>query len=136
MAEEETQQRLQDYSVRLSANSTNIALADQRLSVAERQLGEYHVRLHEAEDKLLTIKVVQEIHDTQIKAFGKLLIGNGTRETIPMDVDRLERAIQDILKVNWKQMEADMNALKKWLGVAGGAIVVMIVERLLGVLFP
>jgi hypothetical protein len=44
----------------------------------------------------------------------KILVGNGDRETIPMDLDRMERAIEEILKTNWKKIDVDLEGLKQW----------------------
>jgi hypothetical protein len=107
-----TLQRLSDYSQKTNTNTVNIALHDQRLTVLERRVEEYHKRLHDAEDTLLTVKVVQGIHDLQISGFKRILLGNGERETIPMDIERLEREIQSILKVDWVGMSNRLKAME------------------------
>jgi hypothetical protein len=111
---EEITQRLSDYSTRTNVNAMNIALIEQRMAVVERRQEEYHLRLHKVEDENLVMKTVQSIHDAQIQGVRKILIGNGDRETIPMDMDRMERAIQDILKVDWTAMRLKTEDLEKW----------------------
>lgn len=111
---EEITQRLSDYSLRTNTNAMNIALIEQRMAVVERRQEEYHLRLHKVEDENLVMKTVQSIHDAQIQGVRKILIGNGDRETIPMDMDRMERAIQDILKVDWTAMRLKTEDLEKW----------------------
>jgi hypothetical protein len=106
------QQRLSDYSIKTNTNTVNIALLNQRMDVLERRTEEYHKRLHEVEDAILTIKVVQGIHDTQIHAMRKILVGNGERDTIPFDLDRLENSIQGILKVDWVGMGNRLKTLE------------------------
>ena len=133
---EEITQRLSDYSLRTNTNAMQTALIDQRLTVAEKRAEEYHFRLHKAEDDLLVSKTVQAIHDTQIQAMRKILVGNGDRETIPMDMERMERAIEEILKTNWKQIAIDLELVKKWqdsfdkkYAVIWGAIALLIINR-------
>ena len=111
---EETAQRLSDYSTRTNVNAMNIALVEQRMAVVERRQEEYHQRLHKVEDESLVMKTVQSIHDVQIQGVRKILVGNGDRETIPMDMDRMERSIQDILKVDWTAMRLKTEDLEKW----------------------
>ena len=111
---EEISNKLNDYSTRTNVNAMNIALVEQRMAVIERRTEEYHLRIHKAEDDVLVLKTVQSIHDVQIQGMRKILIGNGDRETIPMDMDRMERAIQDILKVNWVEMRVKTEALEEW----------------------
>lgn len=144
MAEDENiNQRLSDYSLRTNTNAMGLALLDQRQTVTERRVEEYHHRLHKAEDDLLVIKTVQAIHDTQIQGMRKILVGNGDRETIPMDMDRMERAIEEILKTNWKQIAFDLEIVKKWQGdfdkkyaVLWGAIALLILNRVWEFIFP
>lgn len=114
MTENEVQERLKDYSTKTNVNAMNIELLKQSSAVNEKRLDEYHKRLHESEDTLLVIKTVQAIHDTQIQALRKILVGNGERETIPMDIERLEREIQDILKVDWRSMKVELVELDEW----------------------
>ena len=115
MAETENiAQRLSDYSVKTNVNAMQTALLDQRLAITEKRVEEYHQRLHKAEDELLVAKTVQTIHDTQINAMRKIVIGNGDRETIPMDMERMERNIQDILKVDWAAMRITLDELEKY----------------------
>ena len=115
MAETENiTQRLSDYSTRTNVNAMQTALLDQRLAITEKRVEEYHQRLHKAEDELLVAKTVQTIHDTQINAMRKIVIGNGDRETIPMDMERMERNIQDILKVDWAAMRIRLDELEKY----------------------
>ena len=144
MAEDENiNQRLSDYSLRTNTNAMGLALLDQRQTVTERRVEEYHHRLHKAEDDLLVIKTVQAIHDTQIQGMRKILVGNGDRETIPMDMDRMERAIEEILKTNWKQIAFDLEIVKKWQGdfdkkyaAIWGAIALLILNRVWEFIFP
>jgi hypothetical protein len=133
----ETQTRLSDYSTRTNVNAMNIALIDQRTAILEKRVDEYHSRLHTAEDELLVVKTVQQIHDTQIQAMRKILVGNGDRETIPMDIERMERAIEDILKTNWKQIAIDLALVAKWqesfdkkYAVVWAAIALLVINRL------
>ena len=112
--DKEIQDRLATYSMRSAANATQIALAEQRLAAQEKLIEGYHQRLHMAEDKIITIKVIQEIHDTEIKGIKKILVGNGTRDTIPMDLQRLEQNIQNILKVDWQEMKRATEELNEW----------------------
>jgi hypothetical protein len=111
MAEEDTTQRLSEYSTRTNVNAMNIALVDQRATVLERRTDEYHARLHKAEDEILVIKTKQEIHDVQIQGMRKLLAGNGDRATIPMDIARMDQMIANILKVDWNKVQADIGTL-------------------------
>ena len=144
MAEDENiNQRLSDYSLRTNTNAMGLALLDQRQTVTERRVEEYHHRLHKAEDDLLVIKTVQAIHDTQIQGMRKILVGNGDRETIPMDMDRMERAIEEILKTNWKQIAFDLEIVKKWQGdfdkkyaAIWVAVALLILNRVWEVIFP
>jgi hypothetical protein len=115
MAEaDDTQGRLKDYSLRTNVNAMNVALLDQRLTVNEKRTDEYHQRLHKQEDEMLIVKTKQEIHDVQIQAMRKILVGNGDRETIPMDIERMELAIANILKVDWNKAQRELDALKEW----------------------
>jgi chromosome segregation ATPase len=114
MSDENITQRLSEHSTKVNVNAMQIALLEQRVTIVERRMDEYHQRLHEAEDDILKMKVVQEIHDTEIKVLDKMLIGNGTRETIPMDIDRMSRAISDILKVDTKAMNIKIETLLAW----------------------
>ncbi len=115
MAEtEEVNQRLNDYSLRTNTNAMATALLDQRLAIMEKRVEEYHQRLHKAEDDLLVAKTVQAIHDTQIAAMRKILMGNGNRDTIPMDLERLELNIQGILKVDWATMQNSLKDLAEF----------------------
>ncbi len=110
---EETTERLKDYSTRTNTNAMQIALVDQRMAISEKRLDEYYTRLGKTEADVLVVKTVQAIHDTQLASMRKILVGNGDRETIPMDLDRLERNIQDILKVDWKTMQIQLRELEK-----------------------
>jgi hypothetical protein len=112
--QEEAQQRLQEYSTRTNVNAMNIALVDQRTAILEKRTDEYHLRLHKTEDELLVVKTKQEIHDVQIQGMRKILVGNGDRETIPMDIQRMEQAITNILKVDWNKAQAELDELKEW----------------------
>jgi hypothetical protein len=139
---EDITQRLSDYSLRTNTNAMATALLDQRQSVTERRVEEYHQRLHKAEDDLLVTKTVQAIHDTQIQSMRKILIGNGDRETIPMDMDRMERAIEEILKTNWRQIGIDLEAVKKWqdgfdkkIAWVWGAIGILVINRVWEIFF-
>jgi hypothetical protein len=114
---DESQQRLSEYSTRTNVNAMNIALIDQRTAILEKRVDEYHGRLHTAEDELLVVKTVQQIHDTQIQAMRKILVGNGDRETIPMDLERMDRAIAEILKVDHKELASRLGTLENY--VAG-----------------
>ena len=144
MAEnEDLNQRLNDYSLRTNTNAMQTALLDQRLTINEKRTEEYHLRLHKAEDELLVIKTVQAIHDTQIQGMRKILVGNGDRETIPMDMDRMERAIEDILKTNWKQIAIDLEVTKKWQEsfdkkymAIWGVVAALVVSRIWEIVFP
>jgi hypothetical protein len=136
MADDDTTQRLSEYSTRTNVNAMQIALVDQRTAIVEKRMEEYHLRLHKAEDDLLVVKTVQSIHDTQIQGMRKVLVGNGDRETIPMDLDRMERAIEEILKTNWRQISTDLEAVKKWqdgfdkkLALIWGSIAVLVINR-------
>lgn len=111
---EEINQRLSEHSTKVNVNAMEIALTKQSLAILQSQMQEYHQRLHKAEDDVLTIKVVQQIHDSEIKVHDKMLIGNGTRETIPLDIDRMSRAISDILKVDTKALQKDVVELMEW----------------------
>jgi hypothetical protein len=111
---DDIKKRLDDYSLRTNTNAMANALLDQRLTVTEKRMEEYHQRLHKAEDEFLVVKTIQSIHDTQIQGMRKILVGNGDRETIPMDLDRMERAIEEILKTNWKKIDVDLEGLKQW----------------------
>lgn len=111
---EDITQRLNDYSLRTNTNAMQTALLDQRLTITEKRVEEYHQRLHKAEDDLLVAKTVQAIHDTQIQSMRKILVGNGTRDTIPFDLDRLENSIQGILKVNWQAMLTRLDELEEF----------------------
>ncbi len=114
MAEQKTDaERFESYSQKTNVNAINIALHEQRIAGMEKRLDEYHIRLHVAEDKLLTMRVVQDIHDTQIRTYKAVLQGNGERQTIPMELDRLERDIQGILKVDWREMQGRIDDLVK-----------------------
>ncbi len=95
-------------------NAMGIALVEQRTTVTEKRLDEYHIRLHKIEDEFLIVKTKQEIHDVQIQGMRKILVGNGDRETIPMDMLRMEQAIANILKVDWNKAQAELDALKEW----------------------
>lgn len=120
MDDENIAQRLSDYSTRTNVNAMNIALVDQRMTITERLVSEANARLTKAENDVIVMKTVQALHDTQILSMRKILIGNGDRETIPMDLERLERNIQDILKVNWTQIQADVSSLQKQVDHASG----------------
>lgn len=140
---EDINQRLNDYSLRTNTNAMQQALLDQRVTVMEKRVEEYHLRLHKAEDELLVIKTIQQIHDVQIQGMRKILVGNGDRETIPMDLDRMERAIEEILKTNWKQLAVDMETVKAWqsnfdkkYAVLWGAVVLLILNRAWEIIFP
>lgn len=109
----EEAQRLSEYSTRTNVNAMNIALVQQSMAIVERRLEEYQQRLHLVEDEKLVIKTVQQIHDTQIQAMRKILIGNGDRETIPMDMDRMERAIAEILKIDHKDLQSRLKVLEE-----------------------
>lgn len=111
--DKETQERLTIYSQRIAANATQVALAEQRLASLEKLVETYHRRIHELENDVITMKVVQTIHDTDIKGVKKIMVGNGTRDTIPMDIQRLETNIQNILKVDWQEMQGEIEDLKK-----------------------
>lgn len=111
------QERLSNYSVRLAANQTQTTLHDQRMGSIEKLMEGYHQRVHVVEDDIVKIKVFQEIHDTEIKGVKKMLIGNGTRDTIPMDLVRLDNKIQSILNVNWQEMQTNIDALEIQLNV-------------------
>ena len=133
---EDITQRLSDYSTRTNVNAMATALLDQRQTVTERRVEEYHLRLHKAEDALLVAKTVQAIHDTQIQAMRKILVGNGDRDTIPLDIDRMERSIEEILKTNWKQIAIDLELVKKWqdgfdkkYAAVWGVIIVLVINR-------
>ena len=144
MAEDENiNQRLSDYSLRTNTNAMGLALLDQRETVLEKRVEEYHHRLHKAEDDLLVLKTVQAIHDVQIQGMRKILVGNGDRETIPMDMERMERAIEEILKTNWKQIAIDLEIAKRWqdgfdkkFAVLWGAIALLILNRVWEFIFP
>jgi hypothetical protein len=118
------------------------ALLDQRQAVTERRVEEYHQRLHKAEDDLLVLKTVQAIHDTQIQSMRKILVGNGDRDTIPMDIDRMERAVEDILKTNWRQIGIDLGVVQKWQGdfdkkyaVLWGIVAVLVANKVWDIFF-
>jgi hypothetical protein len=135
-------QRLSDYSLRTNTNAMQSALLDQRLTINEKRTEEYHLRLHKAEDDLLVLKTVQAIHDVQIQGVRKILIGNGDRETIPMDIDRMERAVEDILKTNWKQIAIDLGIVQKWQGdfdkkyaVLWGIVAVLVANKVWDIFF-
>jgi hypothetical protein len=112
--DKETQERLATQSMRIASVSTQAALLDQRISSLEKLVETYHRRIHELEDKIIGIKVVQEIHDVEIKGTKKLLQGNGNRDSIPMDLARLDMNIQNILKVDWGAMKNETEDLKEW----------------------
>jgi hypothetical protein len=143
MAEhDEITQRLSDYSLRTNTNAMATALLDQRQAVTERRVEEYHQRLHKAEDDLLVLKTVQAIHDTQIQSMRKILVGNGDRDTIPMDIDRMERAVEDILKTNWRQIGIDLGVVQKWQGdfdkkyaVLWGIVAVLVANKVWDIFF-
>jgi hypothetical protein len=135
-------QRLSDYSLRTNTNAMATALLDQRQAVTERRVEEYHQRLHKAEDDLLVLKTVQAIHDTQIQSMRKILVGNGDRDTIPMDIDRMERAVEDILKTNWRQIGIDLGVVQKWQGdfdkkyaVLWGIVAVLVANKVWDIFF-
>ncbi len=107
-------QRLSEYSTRTNVNAMNIALVDQRLTITERRVEEYHSRLHAAEDRLLVLQTRQEIHDVQIQGLRKILVGNGDRETIPMDIQRMDQAIASILKVDSTKLQAEIDNVREW----------------------
>ncbi len=92
----------------------NIALVEQRQTITEKQVDEFHQRLHKAEDELLVTRTKQEIHDVQIQGMRKILMGNGDRETIPMDIQRMEQAIANILKADWNRAQSELDGLNKW----------------------
>lgn len=110
--DEEVTQRLSEYSTRTNVNAMNIALVQQSVAIVEKRMEEYHLRLHKVEDEFLVIKTIQQIHDTQIQSMRKILIGNGDRETIPMDLERLDRAIADILKVDHRDLQNRLKNLE------------------------
>lgn len=114
MSDDDTQTRLQEYSTRTNVNAMNVALVEQRQTVTEKRVDEYHMRLHKAEDELLVVKTKQEIHDVQIQGMRKILVGNGDRETIPMDIQRMEQAISNILKADWNKAQAELDDLNEW----------------------
>ena len=143
MTDESVEQRLKDYSLRTNTNAMANALLDQRVTVLEKRLEDYHQRLHKSEDELLVVKTIQSIHDTQIQGMRKILVGNGDRETIPMDLDRMERAIEEILKTNWKQIVADLEVTKKWqdsfdkkMATVWGAMALLVINRLWEIFVP
>ncbi len=92
----------------------NIALVEQRQTITEKQVDEFHQRLHKAEDDLLITRTKQEIHDVQIQGMRKILVGNGDRETIPMDIQRMEQAITSILKADWNKAQSELDEINKW----------------------
>jgi len=114
MEDTELYDKLKDHSMRIAGETTKQALLDQRLTVAETKLNKIDERLHTVEGQNTTIKVVQEIHDGQITTFRKALLGNGHSESIPMDIQRIENSVQSILKVNWVQIQTDLELLKKF----------------------
>lgn len=111
---DEIYDKLKDHSIKLSGETTKLALLDQRLTALEILVERYHLRLHETEKENMTIKVVQQVHDVQISSFKKALMGNGNKDSIPMDIQRIEGDIQGILKVNWVQIQTDLEILKKF----------------------
>jgi hypothetical protein len=128
-------------------NAMNIALVDQRTVVLEKRVDEYHNRLHKQEDEMLVVKTKQEIHDAQIQGMRKILVGNGDRETIPMDLERMDRAIAEILKVDHRELASRLRTLEEHnagqnktrdhivntaIAVATSAIVTWIISRLVG----
>lgn len=138
MAEtQEENQRLSEYSTRTNVNAMNIALVDQRVTILEKQTDGYHLRLHNVEDDMLVVKTKQEIHDVQIQGMRKVLVGNGDRETIPMDLQRMEQNIANILKVDWNKAQAELDAIKKWqegfdkkVMLIWGSIAVLVLNRI------
>jgi hypothetical protein len=108
------QERLNTYSQKTNANAVQIALLDQRQTVTEKRVEEYHKRLHEVEDAVLVLRTIQEIHATKIASVHKIVIGNGERETIPADIERLENSIKNILHVDWSAMSIRIQNLEKF----------------------
>jgi hypothetical protein len=114
MPDEDINERLKDYSTRTNVNAMQNALLDQRVTVLEKRVDEYHLRLHKNEDDLLITKTKQEIHDAQIQSMRKILVGNGDRETIPMDLQRMDQMITEILKVDWNKAQRELDDLSEW----------------------
>ena len=114
MSDSNESQRLSEYSTRTNVNAMQIALVDQRTAIVEKRTEEYHHRLHKAEDELLVVKTVQSIHDVQIQGMRKILVGNGDRETIPMDLERLDRAIAEILKVDQRDLNNRLKTIEDY----------------------
>ena len=110
--EEEIQDRLKEHSVKISGEITKQALLDLRLTSLEEIAEKYHLRLHDVENQVIVMKVVQDIHEVQISSYRKALQGNGDKESIPMDIARIENSIQNILKVDWVAIRSDIDRLK------------------------
>ena len=130
---DETAERLKEHSVRIATISTQEALNNQQLTIVKDLLEQYHRRLHEAENTILVMRVTQEIHDAQIKVYKKKLEGNGDNDSIPMDILRLEKDIEGILKLDLNKVRAMLewkDSATNFMRAMGTAVALLILNRI------